>query len=165
MLDIGPALRVIVHLNADVSSSHEFLHNDILAFLYDERVAGATVFRPEAGFGYHHRLHTKGAPGSEGQHLPDPSGVYRPARSCRSAYARAPSSGDRWNGRSAGDHHLESGSWRQPGTQMKLRMFLILGSLGLFVWPGSILAPCRKTAASTQQWAHAFPRRCGGAHA
>ena len=70
MLDIGRALRVIVHLNADVSSSHEFLHNDILAFLYERRVAGATVFRPEAGFGSHHRLHTKGAPGSEGQHLP-----------------------------------------------------------------------------------------------
>ena len=70
MLDIGRALRVIVHLNADVSSSHEFLHNDILAFLYEKEVAGATVFRPEAGFGYHHRLHTKGAPGSEGQHLP-----------------------------------------------------------------------------------------------
>ena len=59
MLDIGRALRVIVHLNADVSSSHEFLHNDILAFLYERGVAGATVFRPEAGFGYHHRLHTK----------------------------------------------------------------------------------------------------------
>jgi PII-like signaling protein len=54
MLDIGRALRVIVHLNADVSSSHEFLHNDILAFLYERGVAGATVFRP----------------GSEGQHLP-----------------------------------------------------------------------------------------------
>ena len=70
MLDIGRAQRVIVHLNADVSSSHEFLHNDILAFLYERGVAGATVLRPEAGFGYHHRLHTKGAPGSEGQHLP-----------------------------------------------------------------------------------------------
>jgi uncharacterized protein len=70
ILDIGRALRVIVHLNADVSSSNEFLHNDILAFLYERGVAGATVFRPEAGFGSHHRLHTKGAPGSEGQHLP-----------------------------------------------------------------------------------------------
>src|ERR1700722_9875152 len=70
MFDIGPALRVMVHLNADVSSSREFLHNDILAFLYDQQVAGVTIFRPEAGFGYHHRLHTKGAAGSEGQHLP-----------------------------------------------------------------------------------------------
>jgi uncharacterized protein len=70
MFDIGPALRVVVHLNADVSSSREFLHNDILAFLYDQKVAGVTIFRPEAGFGYHHRLHTKGAAGSEGQHLP-----------------------------------------------------------------------------------------------
>jgi len=70
MLAIGPALRVVVHLNADVSSTHEFLHNDILAFLYENGVAGATVFRPEAGFGSHHRVHTKGAFGSEGQHLP-----------------------------------------------------------------------------------------------
>ena len=66
MLDIGRALRVVVHLNADVSSSREFLHDDILTFLYKRGVAGATVFRPEAGFGYHHRLHTKGAPGSDG---------------------------------------------------------------------------------------------------
>jgi uncharacterized protein len=70
MLDIGQALRVIVHLNADVSSSHEFLYSDILDFLYAQQVAGVTVFRPDAGFGYHHRLHTKGAPGSDGQHLP-----------------------------------------------------------------------------------------------
>jgi PII-like signaling protein len=70
MFDSGPALRVVIHLNADVSSRHEFLHNDILAFLYDQQVAGVTVFRPEAGFGSHHRLHTKGAAGSEGQHLP-----------------------------------------------------------------------------------------------
>ncbi len=70
MFDIGPALRVVIHLNADVSSSREFLHHDILTFLYDQQVAGVTVFRPEAGFGSHHRLHTKGAAGSEGQHLP-----------------------------------------------------------------------------------------------
>jgi PII-like signaling protein len=70
MLDIGPALRVMIHLNADVSSSREFLHTDILDFLYKQQVAGATVVRPEAGFGYHHRLHTKGGAGSEGDHLP-----------------------------------------------------------------------------------------------
>jgi len=70
MFATGPALRVVVHLNADASSSHEFLYNEILAFLYENGVAGATIFRPEAGFGYHHRLHTKGAPGNEGQHLP-----------------------------------------------------------------------------------------------
>src|ERR1700685_1851939 len=70
MFDPGPAFRVVIHLNADVSSSHEFLHTDILDFLFEQQVAGVTVFRPEAGFGYHHRLHTKGAAGSEGQHLP-----------------------------------------------------------------------------------------------
>ena len=70
MCDIGPALRVMIHLNADASSSHEFLHTDILNFLYERQVAGVTVIRPEAGFGYHHRLHAKGAGGTEGQHLP-----------------------------------------------------------------------------------------------
>jgi uncharacterized protein len=70
MFDTGPALRVVIHLNADVSSSHEFLHSEILDFLFEQQVAGVTVIRPEAGFGYHHRLHTRGAAGSEGQHLP-----------------------------------------------------------------------------------------------
>jgi PII-like signaling protein len=70
MFDIGPALRVMIHLNADASSSQEFLHTDILNFLYAREVAGVTVIRPEAGFGYHHRLHAKGAAGNEGQHLP-----------------------------------------------------------------------------------------------
>ena len=71
MLDIGRALRVIVHLNVDVSSSHEFLHNDILAFLYERGVAGATVFRPGGGFRLPPSPATpKGAPGSDGQHLP-----------------------------------------------------------------------------------------------
>ena len=70
MFDTGPALRVVIHLNADVSSSHEFLHSEILDFLYERQVAGVTVIRPEAGFGYHHRLHTRGAAGSEGRHLP-----------------------------------------------------------------------------------------------
>src|SRR6202789_2138234 len=70
MFDIGPALRRVIHLNADVSSSREVLHNYLLAFLYGQQAAGVTVFRAEAGFGAHHRLHTKGAAGSEGQHLP-----------------------------------------------------------------------------------------------
>ena len=70
MFDPGPALRVVIHLNEDVSSSHEFLYTDVIDFLYAQEVAGVTVLRPDAGFGYHHRLHTKGAPGSEGQHLP-----------------------------------------------------------------------------------------------
>lgn len=70
MLKTGPAFRVIIHLNADIGSQDDFLHNDVIAFLHSHDVAGATVFRPYAGFGLHHRLHRKGAPGIEGEHLP-----------------------------------------------------------------------------------------------
>ena len=33
-------------------------------------MAGATMIRPAAGFGSHHRLHTAGAGSVEGEHLP-----------------------------------------------------------------------------------------------
>jgi hypothetical protein len=33
-------------------------------------VSGATVFRPHAGFGFHRHVHTAGAGGIEGEHLP-----------------------------------------------------------------------------------------------
>jgi PII-like signaling protein len=70
MLNTGPALRVVIHLNSDISSEHGYLHDDILEFLYEKQVAGATVLEPKAGFGLHHRLHEKGVMSSKGQHLP-----------------------------------------------------------------------------------------------
>jgi uncharacterized protein len=70
MLVPGTAKKVIIHLNDDTSSARDFLHNEILAFLYGHGVAGATVIRPHAGFGSHHRLHTAGAGSVEGEHLP-----------------------------------------------------------------------------------------------
>lgn len=70
MLQPGPAKKVIVHLNRDTSSAHDFLYTEILGFLYDRGIAGATVIRPHAGFGSHHRLHTTGAASVEGEHLP-----------------------------------------------------------------------------------------------
>jgi hypothetical protein len=66
----GPAKKVIVHLNEDTSSARDFLHTEIIAFLYDRGIAGATVIRPDSGFGSHHRLHTAGAGSVEGEHLP-----------------------------------------------------------------------------------------------
>jgi hypothetical protein len=60
----------VIHVNEDVGSRDDFLYNQILSFLYDQQVSGATVFRPDAGFGLHHRVHVKGAPGAEGRHLP-----------------------------------------------------------------------------------------------
>jgi len=66
----GPAIRVIIHVNDDISSRENFLHQEILQFLFDRGVAGATLQRVQAGFGIHHRMHTEGILGIEGEHLP-----------------------------------------------------------------------------------------------
>jgi PII-like signaling protein len=70
MLEAGPALKITIHLNADTSARSDFLHTEVLSFLYERGVSGATVFRPHAGFGFHRHVHTAGAPGIEGEHLP-----------------------------------------------------------------------------------------------
>jgi len=70
MLKTGPAVRVIIHVNDDISSRENFLHEEILQFLFDQGVAGATLLRVQAGFGTHHRMHTEGTVGTEGEHLP-----------------------------------------------------------------------------------------------
>jgi PII-like signaling protein len=70
MLEVGPAVKITIHLNQDISSRTDFLHNEILSFLYKQGISGATVIRPHAGFGSHHHVHTVGAGGVEGEHLP-----------------------------------------------------------------------------------------------
>jgi hypothetical protein len=70
MLLPGEARKVTVHLNEDTSSAHHFLYGEVLEYLLENGVAGATMFRPDAGFGSHHRLHTAGAGSVEGEHLP-----------------------------------------------------------------------------------------------
>jgi PII-like signaling protein len=70
MLTPGPAQRVVIHLNEDAASEGDYLHLEIVSFLFAEGVAGATVLRGHSGFGSHHRIHTQGAPGSSGEHLP-----------------------------------------------------------------------------------------------
>lgn len=70
MLVAGAAKKVIVYLNEDTSSERDFLHVEILEFLISRGVSGATVIRPFAGFGSHHRLHTIAAGSVEGEHLP-----------------------------------------------------------------------------------------------
>jgi PII-like signaling protein len=70
MLVPGAAKKVIVHLNEDTSAAHDFLYTEILEFLHSRGVAGASMIRPAAGFGSHHRLHTAGAGSVEGEHLP-----------------------------------------------------------------------------------------------
>jgi PII-like signaling protein len=70
MLEVGPAVKITIHINEDTSSHRDFLHNEILAFLYEHGVSGATILKPFAGFGSHHHLHTSGAGSAEGEHLP-----------------------------------------------------------------------------------------------
>ena len=61
MLAPGLAKKVTIHLNEDTSSRHDFLYNEIFSFLQERGVAGATMIRPAAGFGSHHRVHTQRA--------------------------------------------------------------------------------------------------------
>ena len=70
MLVPGTAKKVIIHLNEDTSSEHDFLYKEIVQFLYAHKVAGATLIRAQAGFGSHHQLHTAGAGSVAGEHLP-----------------------------------------------------------------------------------------------
>ncbi len=66
----GPAKKVTIHLNVDTSSSQDFLSNEILSLLFEHGVAGATVTRPEAGFGSHHRMHVSGDGIDADPHMP-----------------------------------------------------------------------------------------------
>jgi uncharacterized protein len=70
MLAPGPARKVTIHLNDDTAAARDFLYNEIFAFLLDRGVAGASLVRPDAGFGSHHRVHQthQGPAGSE--HMP-----------------------------------------------------------------------------------------------
>jgi PII-like signaling protein len=70
MLTPGPAQRVVIHLNEDAASEGNFLHLEIISLLFSEGISGATVLRGHSGFGFHHRIHTQGDPGSSGEHLP-----------------------------------------------------------------------------------------------
>jgi len=70
MLVEGAAVKITIHLNEDTSSSKDFLHKEILSFLYDEGVSGASLVKLQSGFGSHHQIHTEGADWNEGEHLP-----------------------------------------------------------------------------------------------
>ncbi len=70
MLVPGPAKKVTIHLNEDTSSGSDYLSREIVSLLLKEGVAGATVLRPEAGFGSHHRMHTQAGGIDTAQHMP-----------------------------------------------------------------------------------------------
>ena len=70
VLTIGPAKKITIHLNEDTSSRSDYLSGEILSLLLKQGVAGATVLRPEAGFGSHHRMHAQEGGIQTTQHMP-----------------------------------------------------------------------------------------------
>ena len=70
MLIPGPAKKVTIHLNEDTSSQSDYLSREIISLLLRQGVAGATVLRPEAGFGSHHRIHSQERGIDSAQHMP-----------------------------------------------------------------------------------------------
>jgi PII-like signaling protein len=70
MLAPGPAKKIIIHLNEDTSAHHDYLYNEIFALLHARGVAGATLIRPIAGFGSHHRKHSSEGSRDDREHMP-----------------------------------------------------------------------------------------------
>lgn len=70
LLAPGPAKKVTIHLNEDTSSQSDYLSREILSLLLKEGIAGATLLRPEAGFGYHHRVHSQEGGADTAQLMP-----------------------------------------------------------------------------------------------
>jgi PII-like signaling protein len=66
----GPAKKVTIHLNEDTSSGSDYLSREIISLLLKQGVAGATVLRPEAGFGSHHRIHSEQGGIDTSLHMP-----------------------------------------------------------------------------------------------
>ena len=57
MLPKSAAKKVTIYLNQDTRTHMEPLWSAILRFLKHKHVAGATMFRADAGFGSHDQLH------------------------------------------------------------------------------------------------------------
>jgi PII-like signaling protein len=70
MLSRGPAKKVTIHLNEDTSSGEGYTYERVFSFLMSQGLSGATLTRPEQGFGAHHQRHSRGGHGAESRHLP-----------------------------------------------------------------------------------------------
>jgi PII-like signaling protein len=70
MLNRGLAKKVTIHLNEDTSSGGGFTYERVFSFLMSKGVSGATLSRPEQGFGAHHHVHSRSGHGAENRHLP-----------------------------------------------------------------------------------------------
>lgn len=70
MLTCGPAKKVTIHVNEDTSSGEGFTYERVFSFLLSRGISGATLTRPEQGFGTHHQRHSREGHGAENRHLP-----------------------------------------------------------------------------------------------
>ena len=59
-----------IHLNEDTSSERDFLYNELFQFLLARGIAGASLIRPDAGFGGHHRIHESEHGSHANEHMP-----------------------------------------------------------------------------------------------
>ena len=66
----GPAKKITIHVNEDTSARKDFLYTEIFSFLMAQGVAGATLIRPQAGFGSHHQLHSVEGASAAAEHMP-----------------------------------------------------------------------------------------------
>ncbi|MBV8549964.1 MAG: DUF190 domain-containing protein [Acidobacteriaceae bacterium] len=57
MLPTGSAKKITIYVNQDTRTHMEPLWSAILGYLRHKHVAGATVFRADAGFGSHEQIH------------------------------------------------------------------------------------------------------------
>lgn len=70
MLHRGLARKVTIHLNEDTASNKTFTYEQVFAFLFERGIAGATLTRPQEGFGAHHQRHDREGHGARRRHLP-----------------------------------------------------------------------------------------------
>ncbi len=70
MLKTGPAVKVTIHLNRDIGAAHAFLVDEIVGFLREHGIEGATILQAHAGFGAHRQIHMTGIGDVGGLHLP-----------------------------------------------------------------------------------------------
>jgi PII-like signaling protein len=70
MLFPGPAKKVTIYLNEDTSATEDFLYREILTLLQKRGVSGASLIRPQAGFGFHRKLHEVDDDSLGSHHLP-----------------------------------------------------------------------------------------------
>ena len=70
MLQPGLACKVTLYFNEDTSATSGFLQEEVLGFLRDSGIEGATMLRPFAGYGLHRRMHQAGEGPVTGEHLP-----------------------------------------------------------------------------------------------